>query len=40
MYGNYIDSITSILEELAPISRRGCTKKQHNSWFDGKNIEA
>ena len=28
-YGNYIDSITSILEEHAPISRRKCTKKNN-----------
>ena len=36
MYGNYIETITSTLDEHAPISRRRYTNKQHKSWFDGK----
>ena len=39
MYGNYIDTITSTLDEHAPISRRRCTNKQHKSWFDGKALK-
>ena len=39
MYANYIDSITSILEEHVPVSRWKCTKNQHKSWFDGKALK-
>ena len=39
MYGNYTDTITSTLDEHAPISRRRCTNKQHKSWFDGKALK-
>ena len=39
MYGNYIDTITSTLEEYTPISRRRCANKQHKSWFDGKALK-
>ena len=39
MYGNYINTITSILEEHAPISRRKCTNKQHKPWFDEKALK-
>ena len=39
MYENYRDTITSILEEHAPISRSRCTKKKHKSWFDGKALK-
>ena len=39
MYGNYIDTITSTLDEHAHISRRRCTNKQHKSWFDGKALK-
>ena len=33
------DTITSTLDEHAPISRRRCTNKQHKSWFDGKALK-
>ena len=39
MYEHYIDTITSILEEHAPISKRRCTKRQHKFWFDGKALK-
>ena len=39
MYGNYIDTITSTLDQHTPISRRRCTNKQHKSWFDGKALK-
>ena len=38
-YGNYTDTITSTLDEHAPISRRRCTNTQHKSWFDGKALK-
>ena len=34
MYEKYIKDITSIIEKLAPMSRRKLTKKQHKIWFD------
>ena len=39
MYGNYINTITSIIEKHAPTSRRKCTKKQHKSWFDEEALK-
>ena len=39
MYGNYVDTITSTLDEHAPISRWRCTNKQYKSWFDGKALK-
>ena len=39
MYGNYINTITSIIEEHTPISGRKCTKIQHKSWFDEEALK-
>ena len=39
MYGNYIDTITSTLDEHAPLSRRLCSNKQYKSSFDGKALK-
>ena len=39
MYGNYINTITSIIGKYAPISKRKCTKKQHKAWFNEEALK-
>ena len=39
MYGNYIKTITSNIEEHAPTSRRKHIKKKHKSWFDEEALK-
>ena len=39
MYGNYIKTITSTIEEHAPTVRRKHIKKNHKSWFDEEALK-
>ena len=39
MYGNYIKTITSTIEEHAPTLRRKHIKKKHKSWFDEEALK-
>ena len=39
MYGNYINTITSIIGKYAPISKRKCTKKQCKTWFNEEALK-
>ena len=39
MYGNYIKTITSTIEEHTPTLRRKHIKKKHKSWFDEEALK-
>ena len=39
MYGNYIKTITSTIEEYAPTLRRKHIKKKYKSWFDEEALK-
>ena len=39
MYGNYIKTITSTIEEHAPTLRRKYIKEKHKSWFDEEALK-
>ena len=39
IYGNYIKTITSTIEEHAPTLRRKHIKKKHESWFDEEALK-
>ena len=39
MYGNYIKTITSTIEEHVPTLRRKHIKKRHKSWFDEETLK-
>ena len=39
MYGNYTNTIASVIEKHVPTSIRKCTKKQHKAWFNEEALK-
>ena len=39
MFGNYIKTITSTIEEHAPSLRKKYTKRKHKSWFNEEALK-